>query len=184
MLRISRRTLFLATERNDYHAFAKTLRLEGWPPSVYLHTTCPGPVTGLAELFPCIPLPSCSLKLGTPTTGLASVVLLLSDTDRKRPSWWPRCDSLRLYGFGETNESAPYHYCSDGSFSDGHNSSEWYARTLKPGKILHDYPGEHFLLRANLSGTSSLDGPFNISRAAVIGWCSSAGLRLDIANHR
>jgi hypothetical protein len=171
-LRIARRTLFLDTEHNDLRSFGKILRSEGWPRSVYMHFTCPGAVPAAAELMTCVHVPRCSFKLGSnPTTGLASVVLLLGARDRLPPCW-PRCDSLKLYGFGETNGSTPYHYWSDGSHSDGQNSSEWYKRKKLTGTVAHNYGEEHSLLRAKLNGTSSLDGPFVVSRAAIAAWCA------------
>lgn len=175
-LRIARRTLFAETEHNDLHMLGTVLRSEGWPRSVYMHFTCPGPVPAVAELITCVPVPRCSMKLGSnPTTGLASVMLLLGERDKSLPAWWPRCDSLKLYGFGETNGSAAYHYWSDGSHSDGQNSSAWDKRKENTGKLAHDYGSEHSLLRAKLGNTSSLDGPFVISRAAVTGWCAAHG---------
>jgi hypothetical protein len=161
--------------------FRTILRSEGWPRSVYLDPSCHEAIAAAAELITCIPIPRCLLKFGgNPTTGFAAVVLLLSDSNKGLPRWWPHCGRVHLYGFGDVDaSSAPYHYWMDGSLHDGHNSSEWYQRPADDGTRVHDYGREQSFLRVNLSGTSFVDGPFVITRAAVSGWCADGIHELD-----
>ena len=61
------------------------------------------------------------------------------------------CSRVRLYGFGVTNLSLPYHYWQDGSIHDGASAKQWYAWD-RPGK--HDFMLEHEVMYNELGNGS------------------------------
>jgi len=170
-LRITNAYLFVPSH-NNLSMFGTTLQSEGWPRLPCLNRHCPVQKEGWSRLFTCIRLPRCADHLVgrfKPTTGFSTALLLLDDTITQLPPWMPRCDRLHLYGFDDTDPSAPYHYWSDGK-NPNTNSTEFYRKSRQTST--HDFKLEHIILRAKLGGTRSLDGPFVIRRAAVAAMCA------------
>jgi hypothetical protein len=171
-LRIANPYLFIASHSN-LSMFRRTLESEGWPRLVYLSQHCPYRKGEWAKILTCIPVPRCAANLtraSKPTTGFSTVVLLLGGGTSRLPPWMPRCSRLHLYGFGDADPSAPYHYWSDGTKHDRHNSTEFYRKTRKTSN--HDFMGEHVLLRSDFGATAALDGPFVIPREAITDRCA------------
>mmetsp|Transcript_17056 Transcript_17056/g.55557 ORF Transcript_17056/g.55557 Transcript_17056/m.55557 type:complete len:171 (-) Transcript_17056:56-568(-) len=164
--------MFKTSGHVNLSLFHSTLRDEGWPRIAFFGNKCVWPPYGHPALMACVPIPRCIMSHSSalravvnataPTTGLTAVVALLGEA---KLAWWPCCNSLRMYGFGEAGDQhAPYHYWIDTVPSNNRSSTAWYALTRVRGA--HDFLREHAWLRA-LGGDEGGQGPFNISRAAL-----------------
>ena len=79
----------------------------------------------------------------------------------------PECDVVRLWGFGNENESLPYHYWRDGSELDAQSTADQYR--LATQNHGHDFRGEHAYVHRVLGG-----GTWAVRRDAFEGACGRA----------
>ena len=79
----------------------------------------------------------------------------------------PECDVVRLWGFGNENESLPYHYWRDGSELDAQSTAAQYR--LAAQNHGHDFRGEHAYVHRVLGG-----GTWAVGRDAFEGACGRA----------
>ena len=79
----------------------------------------------------------------------------------------PECDVVRLWGFGNENESLPYHYWRDGSELDAQSTADQYR--LATQNHGHNFRGEHAYVHRVLGG-----GTWAVGRDAFEGACGRA----------
>ena len=76
--------------------------------------------------------------------------------------WLYACAEVRLYGFEGSNESASYHYWTDGSRHDRQAAGAWYNKSVK----MHDFRAEHDWIRDKFG-----NGAWVVRRAAYLRAC-------------